>query len=64
MEKSKVYFTNMQATGKENLLQKLKRLIKSSGIDQIDFEKNTQQLRSISVSQVMWHFYAQILLKL
>lgn len=39
MEKSKVYFTNMQATAKENLLQKLKRLIKSAGIDQIDFEK-------------------------
>ena len=39
MEKSKVYFTNMHATGKENLLQKLHRLIKTAGIDQIDFDK-------------------------
>lgn len=39
MEKSKVYFTNMHATGKENLQQKLSRLIKTVGIDQIDFDK-------------------------
>lgn len=39
MEKSKVYFTNMHATGKENLQQKLTRLIKTVGIDQIDFDK-------------------------
>ncbi len=38
MEKSKVYFTNMHATGEENLQQKLKRLIKTAGIDQIDFD--------------------------
>lgn len=39
MEKSKVYFTNMQVNGKENLLEKLKRLIKTAGIGDIDFEK-------------------------
>ncbi|MBV7275617.1 DUF362 domain-containing protein [Clostridium sp. PL3] len=39
MEKSKVYFTNMHATAKENLLQKLHRLIKTAGIDQINFDK-------------------------
>lgn len=39
MEKSKVYFTNMKVSEKENLLQKLNRLIKTAGIDQIDFER-------------------------
>lgn len=37
MEKSKVYFTDMHATSKENLQQKLKRLIKIAGIGEIDF---------------------------
>lgn len=39
MEKSKVYFTNMHTTMKENLQQKLGRLIKTAGISQIDFDK-------------------------
>lgn len=39
MGKSKVYFTNMHATLKENLPQKLTRLIKTAGISQIDFNK-------------------------
>ncbi|OPJ62375.1 DUF362 domain-containing protein [Clostridium oryzae] len=39
MEKSKVYFTDMHVTSRENLQQKLTRLIKTAGIDQIDFER-------------------------
>ena len=39
MKKSKVYFTNMHTTSRENLPQKLSRLIKTAGIDQIDFNK-------------------------
>lgn len=39
MKKSKVYFTDMHTTSKENLQQKLSRLIKTAGIGQIDFEK-------------------------
>lgn len=39
MGKSKVYYTDMHATLNENLLQKLRRLIKTSGIDEIDFDK-------------------------
>lgn len=39
MEKAKVYFTNMRAhAGKENLLQKLERLMVKAGIDNIDFK--------------------------
>ncbi len=38
MEKSKVYFTNMRATSNMNLLQKLERLVKKAGIEQIDFK--------------------------
>lgn len=37
MEKSKVYFTSFKATFQENLMQKLKRLIKTAGIGDIDF---------------------------
>lgn len=39
MEKSKVYFANMRTTLKENLQQKLKRLILTAGIDQINFDR-------------------------
>lgn len=38
MEKSKVYFTNMKASFEENLPNKLKRLILTAGIKEIDFE--------------------------
>lgn len=38
MEKSQVYFTTFKATGRENLLQKLHRLLKTAGIETIDFE--------------------------
>lgn len=37
MSKSTVYFTNFHATGNENLLQKLHRLMKSAGFENIDF---------------------------
>ena len=38
MEKAKVYFTNLHATSKMNLLQKLERLAIKAGIEQIDFK--------------------------
>lgn len=39
MEKAEVYFTDMRAyPGKENLLQKLNRLMVKAGIDKIDFK--------------------------
>ena len=37
--KAKVYFTDMHATMGQNLQQKLARLIKTAGIDRIDFDK-------------------------
>ena len=37
MEQSKVYFTSFKATGQENLLQKLHRLMKTAGFEEIDF---------------------------
>ncbi len=39
MNPSKVYFTNLRTTMKSNRQQKLARLIKAAGIDQIYFEK-------------------------
>lgn len=37
METSKVYYTDMHATGEMNLLQKMERLMTKSGFEQIDF---------------------------
>ncbi len=39
MEKSKVYFTDMRVKMGNNLLQKLEKLIKEAGIENIDFNK-------------------------
>ena len=38
MSKSKVYFTDFRARTGYNLLQKLEKLIKTAGIEKIDFE--------------------------
>lgn len=38
MEKAKVYYTDLHATSRENLLQKLERLVKTAGIESIDFK--------------------------
>ena len=35
---AKVYFTNLRSHGRESQLDKLKRLIRRAGIEQIDFE--------------------------
>ncbi|MDR3600044.1 MAG: DUF362 domain-containing protein [Desulfosporosinus sp.] len=45
MEKSKVYFTDMHVTMKENLQQKLSRLIRTAGITQIDFNKKYASIK-------------------
>lgn len=39
MQKSKVYFTNLRANANLNLLQKLEKLVKKAGIEQIDFKE-------------------------
>ncbi|MCX7711280.1 MAG: DUF362 domain-containing protein [Clostridia bacterium] len=39
MEKSKVYFTDLKTAPNNNLLQKLESLIKTAGIEKIDFKK-------------------------
>lgn len=39
MDKSQVYFTTFKATAHENLLQKLHRLMKTAGFEQIDFNE-------------------------
>ena len=36
---SKVYYTDLRTTGGENLLEKLHRLIKTAGMDTIDFDR-------------------------
>ncbi len=39
MDKSKVYFTNMRACPGNNLLQKLRKLIRTAGLDGMDLER-------------------------
>ena len=39
MERSKVYFTNLRTTPERNILQKLDRLVRKAGIEEIDFKK-------------------------
>ena len=39
MEKSKVYFTTFKTNSNENLIQKLHRLMKTAGFEQIDFDE-------------------------
>lgn len=39
MSSSKVYFTNLRTSPKQNLLDKLIRLVQKAGIDEIQFEK-------------------------
>ena len=39
MAKPTVYFANLRATFNENLLDKLRRLMKKAGIGKIDFDK-------------------------
>ena len=38
MSGSDVYFTSFKATGNENLLQKLHRLMNTAGFENIDFK--------------------------
>ncbi|EGO62533.1 DUF362 domain-containing protein [Acetonema longum] len=45
MEKSKVYFTNLRAVPGMNLLQKLEKLVKKAGIEQIDFQNKFTALK-------------------
>lgn len=46
MGKSKVYYTNMHTTLSENLQQKLRRLIKTAGISEIDFDKKYAAIKT------------------
>ena len=46
MNSSKVYFTTFKATGSENLLQKLHRLMKTAGFETIDFKEKYAAMTS------------------
>ena len=47
MEKSKVYFTSFKATGNENLLQKLHRLMKTADLKTLILRISMQRLKFI-----------------
>ena len=44
---SKVYFTTFKATGNENLLMKLNRLLKTAGMGDIDFDDKFTDRKSV-----------------
>ena len=45
MEKSKVYFTSFKTSFTENLMQKLARLVKTAGIENIDFQDHYEAIK-------------------
>ena len=63
MEKSKVYFTSFKTSFTENLMQKLARLVKTAGIENIDFRIIMQQSKFILENMETWHFCARIMQK-
>ena len=52
MNKSKVYFTNLRTNSNMTLLQKLDRLVKKAGIENIDFN---EFVLKIYLYNVMYH---------
>lgn len=64
MEKSNVYFTSFKATGNENLLQKLHRLMKTAGFETIDFNEKYAAIKIISVNMETLHSFVQTMRKL
>jgi uncharacterized Fe-S center protein len=54
-EKAKVYFTDFRALPGTNLQNKLEKLMKKAGIENIDFENKFVAIKIISESQVTWH---------
>ena len=63
MEKSKVYFTSFKTSFTENLMQKLARLVKTAGIETIDFQDHYAAIKFILENMEIWHFCARIMQK-
>ena len=61
MEKSKVYFTSFKTSFTENLMQKLARLVKTAGIETIDFQDHYAAIK-IHFGEY-WRFSARIMQK-
>ena len=60
MEKSKVYFANFRATPRENIQQKLVRLMKTAGMDTIDFETLNKAIQDLAaVVQPLADFFGR-----
>ena len=47
MGESKVYFTSFKTTEHENLIQKLHRLMKQAGFENIDFNENDEFVKEV-----------------
>ena len=63
MEKSKVYFTSFKTSFTENLMQKLARLVKTAGIENIDFQDHYAAIKIHLENMEIWHFCARIMQK-
>ena len=63
MEKSKVYYTSMRTGFDNGLLDKLKRLIKKAGIENIDFDGKYTAIKMHFGEPAIWHFSVPIMQK-
>ena len=64
MEKSKVYYSDLRARPGLSLLDKLEKLMKKAGIENIDFKEKFVAIRFILANQGIYLFYVLIMLKL
>ena len=60
MEKAKVYTTNLRTHGTTSLLDKLERLVKQAGIENLDFQDNMSRLKFILASREIWRICGRI----
>ena len=59
MEKAKVYTTNLRTHGTTSLLDKLERLVKQAGIENLDFQDKYVAIK-ILASREIWRICGRI----
>lgn len=55
MEKAKVYYSDLRTSPTSNLLDKMERLLKRAGIEQLPLKDSFAPLKSISANPETWH---------
>lgn len=55
MEKAKVYYSDLRTSPTSNLLDKMERLLKRAGIEQLPLKDSLLPSKSISANPAIWH---------